>query len=112
MIRLNIDYIFAMRGIKQKFTFIRKQGLSHEVSHRLANNDTQSINLRHLTKLCEVLHCTPNDLLDHSEDSSLPPNHPLSALKKDMTHLESLRKLQTLPPEKMDALKEWMDSIE
>jgi len=86
--------------------------MSNDVATRLANNKGASINLRHLTKVCETLHCTPNDLLDYSDTKQLPKDHPLHSLKKDSSHIESFEKLKTLPLDKMDQLKAMLEELE
>ncbi len=111
-IKLNFDYVFNLRGIKKKYTFFKKIGLTHNIAARLASNDGASINLTHLTKACMVLHCTPNDLLDFEGSDELSDEHPLQTLKKDSSIIESIEKLRTLPPGNLNQIKAFIEELE
>ncbi len=112
MLKLNLSYIFQIRGIKNHYGFIKQLGLSHDVSHRLAQGQTLGVKMRHLEALCLALHCTPNDLMEFDDsDSRISSEHPLQALKRDAATMETMEKLRKLPLSKIKKLQEVMEEL-
>jgi hypothetical protein len=63
---------------------LRVLGISNNNAHRLLNNKAKSIKLSTLFDICNLLQCTPNDLLDipDKDYEGLHASHPLRKLKK------------------------------
>lgn len=112
MLNLNLNYIFEIRGIKNRYGFIKKLGFSHDVSHRLAHGQTLGVKMRQLEALCLALHCTPNDLMEFQDkDNKASADHPLQNLKRDRATLDSMDKLRKLPIDKIELLQKMMDEM-
>jgi len=84
MLTINLQPIFAARGIERPFSYLVKAGLSNIVAHRLINSTGLSFQLRHIETLCTILCCTPNDIVVWQPDANkqpLPSGHPLHQLQ-------------------------------
>ena len=84
MIQYNFDRIFKARGIERPFSFLRKSGFSDNFATRVKNNRVARLELKYIEKLCLVLKCTPNDLMewDPDDNNKIDPSHPLNQIKK------------------------------
>jgi DNA-binding Xre family transcriptional regulator len=112
MLKLNLNYIFKIRGIKNTYGFIKKLGFSHDVSHRLAQGQTLGVKMKQLEALCLALHCTPNDLMEFEDtEGKVRADHPILNLKRDKEMVESIEQLRKLPLDKIKQLKRLMEEI-
>lgn len=104
--KLNFKNIIDKLGLKQT-EVAEKTGLSYPTINALYNGTAKSIYLDTLEKLCEVLNCTPNDVLimdrqpqnkDDSETTTLDSTHAIPndlrelIIKQIRLELESLMK--------------------
>lgn len=48
---------------KTRYWLAKEIGMTHQNLTKLANNQTESIKFSYLEKLCDVLECSPNDIL-------------------------------------------------
>ena len=96
MLYYNFKTILELRGITQPFGYLRKNGFSQNLSYRITSEETGSLHLKVIERLCKLLNCTPKDVLfwkpDKPEDDN--PNHPLYFLKKDLS--ESYNIIKTM----------------
>lgn len=60
--KLNIDALLKERG-KTRYWLAKQVGISYPTMTRLANNEGESTQFKTIEKLCIVLECTPNDLM-------------------------------------------------
>ena len=97
MIVYNIREMMAIRGISKPFTELVKAGITNQVAHQILNDQNYAIKLKHLTIVCRLLHCTPNDIMVWKEDQvPMANDHPLRTLKPipiDVTIHDTLRTL-------------------
>ncbi|UXP34040.1 helix-turn-helix transcriptional regulator [Reichenbachiella agarivorans] len=113
MLKLNLEYIFRIRAIKNPYGFIKKLGFSHDVCHRLAHGQTLGVKMNQLEALCLALHCTPNDLMEFKDlDNKVSSDHPMNALIRDSATLDSMDKLRKLPLDKIELLQKMMENLE
>lgn len=113
MLRLNLTPLFRLRSIKRPYSYMMKLGFSHDVAKRLSRNEPTGIQLRHMAKLCEALYCTPNDLLEYSEEAGhLSAQHPLRGLGKDRFKATGLLALNQLPLEKVQELQAYLQKLQ
>ncbi len=49
---------------KTKYWLYKQLGLSYGNFNRMINNKTKSIRFENLEALCQILQCTPNDILE------------------------------------------------
>lgn len=73
--KLNFKNIIDKLGLKQT-EVAEKTGLSYPTINALYNGTAKSIYLDTLEKLCEVLHCTPNDVLIMDSDKNVVDSKP------------------------------------
>ena len=103
MLILNFRRMFLVRGIQRPFSFLVKQGYSGQFATRVANNHIRELNLNQLEKLCVLLNCTPNDLLQWIPSQADQDNlaHPLTPLRQTETALELTQLINCLPVNKL-----------
>ena len=84
MLKLIINELINLRGIKKPHAFLRKQGLSNHKISEYQSGKAKSFKIKDIEHLCKVFICTPNDLFSWDPDinSKLPDEHPLNKLKK------------------------------
>jgi len=104
MLTFNFNRVFKARGVERSFSYLCEQGYSPNFASRIKNNRGKQLKLDDLEKLCLLLRCTPNDLLEWKPAASLenPESHPLGALLRDK-QLEQLNQLlHNLPLDKLE----------
>lgn len=62
MIKINILSILKMKN-KSKYWLVKNMGGGYQAISRLMNNETTGIYFDTLDKLCEILECTPGDII-------------------------------------------------
>ena len=62
MIRLNALELLEKQG-KTKYWLYKQLGMSYQNFSRMINNETKSIQYENIEAMCQLLDCTPNDLL-------------------------------------------------
>lgn len=70
MIRFRLHKVAANLDILKIGELAEKAGLSPQTVSGLWNNNTLRVDLATLDALCEVLHCTPGDLLEYLPETS------------------------------------------
>ena len=104
MLKFNLDAILYARGVKKKYPFLSKLGLTYRVARRLADGDTQMLRTNHIEKICLALNCTPNDLLQWTPEGNVAADHPLYALNRAQS-VDILKEINQLPLDRLDELK-------
>lgn len=105
MLRLNINYLMNLRGIKNSYSFLKKHGFSNHKIRLFHHKANRSVNLDDLEYFCTIFNCTPNDLFDWSPDKSrdIPSDHLLRTLAKDTT-LDITELTKNMNPDELKAL--------
>ena len=67
MIKLDVLRILEEQG-KTKYWLYRQLGMSYQNFSRMINNETKSIQYENIEAMCQLLNCTPNDLLTITEE--------------------------------------------
>ncbi len=62
MVRLNAVALLEKRG-KTKYWLYKQLGMSYQNFNKMINNETKSIQYENIDALCQLLECTPNELL-------------------------------------------------
>lgn len=65
MIRLNALELLEKRG-KTKYWLYKQLGMSYQNFGKMINNETSSVKYEMIEKMCELLECSPNELLNYS----------------------------------------------
>lgn len=110
MLIYNVEKVFKARGIDKPFSFFRSRGFSEFFSSQLKQGKLKGMKLSSLEKLCEVLHCTPHDLLEWHPDksTSISKDHPLRILdSKSKPDIDI--ELKSIPLEKLQEIKEFLN---
>jgi len=114
--KLNIKQLLRERQIDKPFAFLTKNGFPDHVAVKLLNDNTDRIQYKHLSQLCRILWCTPDQLfvLDEKElkRAPLPPGHPLLALQPRPDAPDIMKKLRQLPLDKLKELDRLMEEGE
>lgn len=69
MIIVNLDVMMAKRKISSSELAL-KIGITQANLSILKNNKGKAIRFSTLEKICEVLNCTPGDILEYKEDKN------------------------------------------
>lgn len=67
MIRLRALDLLEKKG-KTKYWLYKQLGMSYQNFNNMINNKTKSIQYENIETLCLLLECTPNELLEITED--------------------------------------------
>lgn len=68
MIKLNVLPLLKERG-RTKYWLYKQLGMSYQNFSKMINNETKSIRYEYLEVMCQLLECTPNDLLIFSNEA-------------------------------------------
>ena len=109
MLRFKVKEVLDASGKKNPATYLIKFcDMTSAKAYNIINNKQESFNLKDISKICENLNCTPNDLLywNQTDRSRLPETHVcITELKApDENNWSSI--LGQLSPEKIEELKE------
>lgn len=107
MLTFNFSRIFKARGIDKPFSYLVKVGYSDNFATRIVNNRIKRIDLSALEKLCELLQCTPNDLLEWIPESKdkTNDNHPLISIKRSDKVVQLTQILNSVPLDKLNEIE-------
>jgi len=111
MLQFNFTRIFKIRAVDKPYSFLVKNGLSSNFAHRMARNKLNSCSLPHLEKVCKLLNCTPNDLIEWEPDNE-PDNRKytaLQSLKKENKFADIEEITRTIPLDELSILKKLID---
>lgn len=113
MLKIDLVHTFAVRGVKNPFTVLRKLGISHGKAWNLLSGKTASIHSKHLEAICEHLNCTPNDLYSWRPDREGvdAATHPLRGLIRDDNAAELGRILEEIPLDKLNEARDLLASL-
>lgn len=107
MLKFNLNRIFKARGINRPFSYLVKKGYSSNFASRIANSGMKQINLKQMERICETLHCTPNDILEWTPDHPNQDleNHHLTSLKRTNIPTELTKMLNSIPLDKLQTIE-------
>jgi Cro/C1-type HTH DNA-binding domain len=92
MLQFKIKAILEMGGVLNPFSYLIKYlKFGNHKAHNLLNQTQKTFTLHDLSKLCQYLHCTPNDLFYWQPDKRihLTMDHPcLTQLKEEPTNTD------------------------
>ncbi len=84
MIRLRIKDLCREKAIAHDYTALTKAGISKEKAMQYLDGKTNRLMLDDVETLCNLLRCTPNDLLQWSPGKKTEdyPENPLQVIRK------------------------------
>lgn len=98
-----------LRDIENPFAYLRKNGFGHHTASNLLNGRVYAVKLKHIERLCHMLHCTPNDLICYTPgpEAPTPQADPLTGLIRQPITSEPLRTIfKQLPIDRLEALRQ------
>jgi len=107
MIRYNFERIFRAKGIDKPYSYLVRSGFSENFSTRVKNNKIKMLSLEQLERLCIVLRCSPNDLLEWQPDKHSNPgkDHPLNALFRPGKMIDMGKTLHSIPLDRIEEIE-------
>ena len=67
MVKLNVLELLQKQG-RTKYWLYKQLGMSYQNFSKMIHNETKSIRYENIEAMCQLLHCTPNDLLEIIEE--------------------------------------------
>jgi len=108
MLQYNFKRVLKARGIENYTVYLQSFGFSQEFSRKIVNGKARIIRLSSLEKLCIILQCTPNDVIEWipDNDSKVEENHPLNKKKKNEKVVNILKTLNSVPIDKLEKIEQ------
>jgi DNA-binding Xre family transcriptional regulator len=108
MLTFNFTRIFKARGIDKPFSYLTSLGYSANLATRIANNRIRRFDLHYVETFCEILQCTPNDLLQWFPSGKQKDNekHPLFPLKRTDRVVHLTHMLSAIPLDKLSKIED------
>ena len=113
MLIFNLQRVFALRGVSNPYTQLVKLGISRPTAWNLLNNSVNSIQGKHLEKICAYLKCTPDDLYEWrpGKDTQDVENHPLKGLRRDDKAARYNELIRNIPLDKIDQVEAMLSGL-
>ncbi|MFN7118258.1 MAG: helix-turn-helix domain-containing protein [Saprospiraceae bacterium] len=113
MLHFDLVGMMRRREIENPYRFLVKNGFNYHTARHLLRNERDSLSYKNLEKLCLLLHCTPNDLFvwQKPTDAVVAENHPLHQLKPKPQEVNIMQKLQELPLDKLELVKQFVKEL-
>jgi len=91
-----------------------KLGISRPTAWNLLDNKVNSIQGKHLEKICEYLRCEPNDLYEWkpNRDTVNVAEHPLKGLLRDDKATAFREMLRNIPLDKIDQIEAMLSGLQ
>lgn len=67
MLKLRAIELLEKNG-KTKYWLYKQLGMSYQNFNKMINNETKSIRYENIEAMCQLLNCSPNELLGYSEE--------------------------------------------
>ncbi len=112
MLQFNFKKILISRGIDKPYNYLTEAGFSSRLATIITKSEMRTMRLDTLERLCELLNCTPNDLLEWHPAAGDINNekHALFAIRaKDPEQTVRLTKmLNDIPLDKLKEVEEFI----
>ncbi len=107
MLQYNFTRIFYARGIEKPSSYLQKNGFSENFTRKIISGDVRALRLSSLEKLCLILQCTPNDVIEWipDEGSKVDEKHPLNKIKKNDKVVDILKTLNSVPIDMLEKIE-------
>lgn len=112
MLRLNLERIARLRGVKNISVEMQRNGINKQAAARYNRGEMVHFKLGHIEKLCLMLNCTPDDIIEWIPDKLLE-NNPTVALNK-LKRKESFDIVEiskNIPLERLSEIKKLCEEI-
>ena len=107
MLNFNFSRIFKARGVDKPFSYLVKVGYSDNFATRIVNNRIRRLDIEDVEKLCELFHCTPNDLSEWIPESKDKTNdiHLLIPIRRSDKVVQLTQILNSVPLDKLSEIE-------
>ena len=108
MLQFNFQPVFAARGIAKPYTYLRQNGFSQNLAHRISHSAVDNMKLKNLERLCIMLRCSVSDVLVWTPDHPAHDiaTHPLYDYKKKDAQFVMQNDLSNLTMQQLKELNE------
>ena len=115
MLKLKLKEVLLAQGKQNPQAWLQKHcDLSYMKAHKLVNNKQKSIAFEDLSKICNVLECTPDDLFwwDNAKRHKVTEWHPcILKLTKPSKDVDWTKRIETLDMERVETLKKFIEAL-
>lgn len=110
MLQYNFDRMFKARGVERPYTYMIHSGFGSNLATRMRRNQVRSVRLETLERICLLLRCTPNDVMEWTPDDQDDKDHPLNRLRRTESKVVDItRSLNALPMDKLEEISKFID---
>ena len=113
MIALDLARLMESKEIQNPLQYLKQAGFSYHVANKLLTERMARLNYEYLERLCLLFNCTPNELLywKPGPGTKATEKIALSKLAGRQRKDNLVRKINQLPEEKIDQLREWVNKL-
>jgi DNA-binding Xre family transcriptional regulator len=102
MLQFNFNRLFKAKGIDKPTSYLIRNGYSDNFATKVVHNNFRRLNLDDVERLCELLSCTPNDMLQWIPDKDADlTTHPLAPILHTEKVMDLSRTLNSVPFSKL-----------
>jgi DNA-binding Xre family transcriptional regulator len=111
MLYYNFTRVFKARGVERPYSLLTHAGLGSDLATRMKNNRVRILRMETLEKVCLLLHCTPNDVMEWiPEKDNVDKDQPLNQLLKTQNKvIDITQSLNSLPLGKLEEISKYID---
>jgi DNA-binding Xre family transcriptional regulator len=113
MLSINLQPVFAARGIERPHAFLVKAGIPSHTAHKLLAKNVRIFRLDHIEIICHALNCTPHDIMLYttSKNKPIPADHPITTLNQQSTAFQLKQTLSTIPLHQINQIAEIINKL-
>ncbi|MBE0649427.1 MAG: helix-turn-helix transcriptional regulator [Bacteroidales bacterium] len=112
MLHYNFTRMFKARGVERPYSLMIKAGIGSDLATRMKKNQVRILRMETLEKVCLLLHCTPNDVMEWTPDGNETEekDQPLNRLRRTQNKvIDITRSLNSLPLEKLEEIGKYIE---
>jgi len=113
MIGLDLVRLMESKEIQNPAKYLVQAGFTYHVANKLLKGQVAKLNYDYLEKLCLLLNCTPNELMYWKPGAGIKATDKiaLSKLSGRQRKDNLVRKINQLPEEKIDQLRDLVNKL-
>ncbi len=106
MIIYNFIRILQARTFDKTYAYLTSRGISASLASRVRQNKVRQLNNEQLEKLCTILNCTPNELMEWVPDQNtkLDATHRLYKIHRPKTITSLNQTINSIPLNKIEEI--------
>lgn len=112
MLYYNFTRMFKARGVERPYSLLTNAGIGSDLATRMKKNKVHLLRMETLEKVCLLLHCTPNDVMEWVPDGNETgeKDQPLNRLRRTQNKvIDITRSLNSLSLEKLEEIGKFID---